>query len=154
MRLTVLGHAHQREQMVVGQAGDPTFRVRRDLGEVSVDVGLGRSNAVSAGRRFPESLDGILLHNVAGDLATVFALGSAQARPDADTMKLLNDAERVLLALDTDRAGYTSWLWWRQHFNKAVRWPVINGKDPGEAYKNGVDLRTWIMAGLINNASL
>jgi len=98
-------------------------------------------------------LDGILLNSVAGDLVTVVALGSAQAKPDADTVKILNDAERILVALDTDRAGYNGWLWWRQNFNKAVRWPVIKGKDPGEAYKGGLDLRTWIMAGLINDDS-
>ena len=95
-------------------------------------------------------LDGLLLNSVAGDLISVMALGSAQARPDTTAMGLLNAAERILVALDTnDHAGFVNWLWWQKNFGEvARRWPTVKGKDPGEAYKGGLDLRAWIMAGL------
>ena len=61
----------------------------------------------------------------------------------------MNQAEVILVALDTDEVGIKSaWNWWLETFPKAKRWPVPAGKDPGEAYKEGVDIRKWILAGL------
>ena len=50
-------------------------------------------------------LDAILLHQEAGDLVQVIALGSASARPEQDTVQILRDAETILLSLDNDPAG-------------------------------------------------
>jgi DNA primase len=94
-------------------------------------------------------LDATLLHQDAGDLATMIALGSAQARPDHAAAALLDQAETILVSLDSDEAGAkAAWQWWAQHYPKAKRWPVIRGKDPTEARQNGLDLRAWILAGL------
>ena len=99
-------------------------------------------------------LDAMLIHQEAGDVVTTIALGSAQARPDTVSHKILTQAKLILIALDTgttekkEKAGYREWLWWQKHFKQSRRWPTIKGKDPGEAHKNGISIRDWVMAGI------
>jgi DNA primase len=94
-------------------------------------------------------LDGVLLHQEAGELTGVIALGSASSRPDVHTTELLRNTEQILVALDGDDAGAkNSWQWWPEHFNRARRWPPVSGKDPGEMRQAGIDVRTWVEAGL------
>ncbi|MDD5476381.1 MAG: hypothetical protein PHU03_07715, partial [Syntrophales bacterium] len=57
----------------------------------------------------------------------------------------------ILNALDYDDAGgKEAWHFWPEAYGKkkVKRWPVPEGKDPGEAYQAGVNLRAWIKAGL------
>jgi hypothetical protein len=93
-------------------------------------------------------LDGIMLHQFAGDLAGVIAMGTASSHPDATGHALLRDALVILNALDFDGAGAKAWQWWRTNYPKAERWPVPEGKDPGEAFQAGVDIRAWVLSGL------
>ena len=95
-------------------------------------------------------LDGLLLQQEAGDLAAVVALGSAQAKPDGRADALLRSAKTILIALDSDAAGAkAAWSFWpKQYGKKFKRWPCLKWKDPSEAWKNGLNLRQWIMAGL------
>jgi len=95
-------------------------------------------------------LDGLLLQQEAGDLCAVVALGSAQAKPDGRTDALLKSAKTILIALDSDAAGAkAAWSFWPKQYGKKVkRWPCIGGKDPSEARLDGLDLRTWVKAGL------
>jgi len=95
-------------------------------------------------------LDAILIDQDAGDLCTVIAMGSAQAKPDSRTDRILNSAEIILLSLDTDEAGAkAAWDFWsKQYGRKVKRWPCLLGKDPSDSWKNGLDLRQWIQAGL------
>ena len=94
-------------------------------------------------------LDAMLVSQEASDLCGVMALGSASTRPDKSAAALLARAAHILNALDADGAGAKeSWKWWHEHFPEAMRWPVPAGKDPGEAYQQGVDLREWVIAGL------
>ena len=94
-------------------------------------------------------LDGLLIHQEAGDVVGVIALGNAQARPDIEAHQALEQASVILIALDTDKAGAKeAWQWWAKQYRQARRWPCINGKDPSEARKNGLDIRTWTLAGL------
>lgn len=98
-------------------------------------------------------LDGLLLHQEAGDLVTVVALGSASIRPDQEAFEILAQVETILVALDSDDGGVKeAWTWWREHFSQARRWPVPIGKDPGEAWQGGADLRAWVLAGLVGDA--
>jgi hypothetical protein len=53
---------------------------------------------------------------------------------------------RIPLTLQ-ERLLKIEWLWWQKHFKQSRRWPTIKGKDLGEAYKNGVKIRDWVMAG-------
>lgn len=89
-------------------------------------------------------LDALLLHQVAGDVVTPIALGSANIRPDLETVGIINSAP-LIVSLDFDAAGgKESWNFWAKTFSRARCWPVPVGKDPGEAFKSGVDLRAWI----------
>ncbi len=94
-------------------------------------------------------LDTILLHQEAGDLATIIALGSSEIKPDSMLYERMKGADNILISLDSDKAGAnSSWKFWMEHFPQATRWPVIKGKDPTEAYLNGLNLRKWILTGI------
>jgi DNA primase len=91
----------------------------------------------------------------ATDLAGAVALGSVAAKPDAETYAVLQSALQVLNALDYGdigggaKAAEKAIAWWTEHFPEHHdRWPVPRGKDPGEAFKMGIDLKGWIQAGL------
>jgi hypothetical protein len=95
-------------------------------------------------------LDALLLHQEAGDLVNVISLGNAQTRPDLGAAEFLNQSQLILVALDADQAGATeSWRWWKEHYRQAHRWPPVVGKDPGDMWAEGVNLRTWIEAALM-----
>lgn len=95
-------------------------------------------------------LDGMLCHHVAGDLLGVLALGNSTARPDERSMAALQKAKLILVALDFDdnNAGGNAWSRWQRDFDQVKRWPVSQGKDPGEAWQAGVDVRQWLLSGL------
>ena len=96
-------------------------------------------------------LDALLIAQVAGDLVTAVALGSAQAKPDAETHALLDRAPLILQSNDHDDAGVrAAWGWWRETYRQFKRWPVPEGKDPTEAHQAGIDLRLWIEAGILS----
>ena len=84
----------------------------------------------------------------ASPLAGAVAMGSVAAKPDAATYAILKGAVQILNALDYDRAGAKAHEWWQEQFDKCDRWPVPQGKDPGEAVALGIDLGKWIEAGL------
>lgn len=93
-------------------------------------------------------LDAHLLANEAEDLAAPIPLGNASRKPDARTWRSLQKSAVILNALDYDAAGRDQSEWWERNLPQCKRWPVPVGKDPGEAYQAGVDLREWITAGL------
>jgi DNA primase len=95
-------------------------------------------------------LDGLLLSQETGDLCAVMALGSATSKTNKESHDLLRAMPIILISLDTDEAGAkASWHYWPDtHGTKAQRWPCLKGKDPSEARLNGLDLRTWIIAGI------
>jgi DNA primase len=93
-------------------------------------------------------LDAIMLAGLAPDLAAVVALGSASTKPGAQLLDELQRCAVVLVALDSDRAGAEAMRWWREHLTASRRWPVPHGKDPGEAFASGVDIREWLKAGM------
>ena len=93
-------------------------------------------------------LDGKMITRKAGSLTGVVTLGSAATKPGSSVFYVLKKALRVLVALDFDRAGIGAWKWWNDNFENAIQWPVPMGKDPGEAFENGVDIKLWVKAGL------
>ena len=79
----------------------------------------------------------------------VVALGSAQRHPELGTYELLKKVPVILNALDFDQAGRKALEWWEERFpDSHKRWPVPAGKDPGDAYKAGIDIPGWVRAGL------
>ena len=91
-------------------------------------------------------LDAVMLSGIAGDLAGFVAIGSSTAKPDSKAEFYLKNASYVILALDYDQAGEKALAWWKTNFPLAKVWPLQDGKDPGEAYQAGCDLREWILA--------
>lgn len=98
-------------------------------------------------------LDGWLMWQIAGDLINVMAAGNAQTRPDAIAFELLQSCSGVLCSFDFDEAGQTEAKWWSYHI-RSKWWPVPAEKDPGEAFKLGVDLRAWVESGVEGNVSI
>lgn len=79
------------------------------------------------------------------------ATGGASKRPDADSAAMLFSTELILNALDADQAGaVNSARFWDREFPQAKRWPAppSMGKDAGDAFGAGLDVRAWVLAGL------
>lgn len=93
-------------------------------------------------------LDAMAVFEAAGDIVGAVAMGSSSTRPGVETAKILESALVILDALDYDGAGGKERDWWREYFPATDRWPVPAGKDPGEAFAAGVDLKEWILEGL------
>ena len=106
-------------------------------------------------------LDGLLIDWLAGDLVATVPLGSCSTRPKATAYESLQKSRRILVALDFDKPqwneqkqrmvapGAEACGWWSKNFPDTwKRWPVPNGKDQGEAFQAGVDIRQWILDGL------
>ena len=126
-------------------AGDPRYYLQR--GSDTRAMVLGTEKPVSI--IVESELDALLLHQEAGDLVNVVALGNAQSRTDQWVSDLLNQSRLILVALDFDQAGATeSWGWWKEHYRQAYRWPPAAGKDPGDMLAAGVNIRTWVEFGL------
>ncbi len=81
-------------------------------------------------------------------LAGAVGLGSVSAKPDAEAVEVLRGALQILVSIDYDDPGAKATAWWKEHFGRCDRWPVPQGKDPGEAFAMGTDLDRWIRAGL------
>lgn len=93
-------------------------------------------------------LDAILLHQEAEDLACFVSTGSTNNNPSGSDIEFLGSKSRLFLSHDSDDPGRKAAREWNIRFPHAVRWPVIKGKDPAEARKNGLDLRLWVEAAL------
>lgn len=105
-------------------------------------------------------LDAILLDGLAGDLVGTVAMGNASIKPTAALHQHLQAAHHLSISLDADKikpnrvtgkpesAGAQGSLWWLATYRTAERVPIIGGKDPGDAYQAGVDVRAWVLAGL------
>jgi hypothetical protein len=130
------------------------IRIRRPEGEPRYYVMPGSSPAtmiVGRDRRafvvVESELDAIACA-AACPLVGAVALGSVAAKPDADAHEVLAGALQILNALDYDAAGAKAMTWWAEHYPRCDRWPVPTGKDPGDAAGKGIDLNSWIEAGL------
>jgi DNA primase len=81
-------------------------------------------------------------------LAGSIAVGTSHGKPDDCTFEILKRSLQILVSLDFDKAGANAMEWWREHFDRCDRWPVPVGKDPGDAFRMGMDLEQWIKTGL------
>lgn len=100
-------------------------------------------------------LDAMLIHHVSGGAVGALALRSNRTKPDAAAHAALRRAQRLCLALDYDDAGANALPWWFATYGDAARrWPVPEGKDPGDAVALGVDIREWVAAALPASVAL
>jgi DNA primase len=126
-------------------AGDPRFFLVRGSDTRAMILGTDKPVSIVV----ESELDALLLYQEVGALVNVVALGSAQIRPDQQTADLFNQSQLILVSLDADPAGAAeSWGWWKKHYLQARRWPPLGGKDIGDMLAAGVNIRTWIEAGL------
>lgn len=94
-------------------------------------------------------LDAYMLHALAGDMVSCLASLTSNIRKMSSAIfDCLQEARCILVALDMDKAGAEGWPRWQATFPSAKRWPVPTGKDAGEAFSAGVDLRLWLLAGI------
>lgn len=105
-------------------------------------------------------LDGLLIDWHAGDLVGSIPLGSCSPRPKQNAAAILDTAVCILNSLDyeprtnettgrRENPGGENWLrFWKPRYPQAKRHPAPGGKDPGEAYQAGTNIRSWIIAGL------
>lgn len=106
-------------------------------------------------------LDCLAIISAAGDLVGTVGIGSTGVKPDSRAAKVLSRSKSLLGSLDFDAPrknpktgrievpGAQAERWWKQNYAKQhKRWPVPVGKDPGEAFEQGVDLRCWVELGL------
>jgi DNA primase len=135
------------------------LRIRRPDGESSryvVVAGSGMRPLILSPNRdafvvVESELDAFLIDQEVGHLAGVIAMGSAQTRPDQGVDRILKQCRAILISLDADQAGTKSaWQFWLSSYPNANRWPVPIGKDPSEAFQQGLSIRAWVQAGLIN----
>jgi len=100
-------------------------------------------------------LDCIAIDEAAGDLVGTVGIGSTGVRPDLRTATILEQSLCILGGLDFDGLGskaaaavVQAGQWWEKTYSQYQRWPVPAGKDAGEFFQAGGDLRLWVMAGL------
>jgi len=93
-------------------------------------------------------LDAYLCAQEGLGLAGAVTTWNAQAHPDEAACAVLDKSLRILVALDNDAAGAKHSNGWMERFKQARRWPALDHKDPGDAWKAGADIRCWIKSGL------
>ena len=135
------------------------IRIRRGTKELPYYVVPGSSmnclvegsEGVRAYTVIEAELDAMMIHfraNIRGEITGVAALGNSSRKPDSKTAAALGNAAVILNALDYDKAGANQGEWWTENFPRTIRWPAPLGKDPGEAFEQGVDIREWVKGGL------
>lgn len=95
-------------------------------------------------------LDGMLIHQEAGNFIGVLALGSAANRLGPDVMQYLRKKIALnLICLDNDNCGKRRTWQILQQLPNAVKWtvPEAFGKDPGEAWMH-IDIADWVRKGI------
>lgn len=99
-------------------------------------------------------LDAMLIHHATGGVVGAVAVRTNRGKPDASADGRLREAVRVCIALDYDEPGADGVEFWEKTYPVAQRWPTPEGKDPGDAYRLGVDIREWVAAALPPSISL
>lgn len=91
-------------------------------------------------------LDAMLIHHRTGGVVGALAVRTNRGKPDSLAHPSLQAAARIGIALDYDTPGADGVDFWEQTYPASRRWPTPEGKDPGDAYRLGVDIREWIAA--------
>ena len=99
-------------------------------------------------------LDAILIHYVTGGVVGSLAVRTNRGKPDTHAHERLRQAVRIGIALDYDGPGAEGVEFWERHYPASLRWPTPEGKDPGDAFRLGVDIRDWVDACLPDSIAL
>lgn len=95
-------------------------------------------------------IDALTLQQTAGDLAAGVATGSTSGARRAGWVAQLALASVVLVAFDADAngAGDQAAAWWLRVLPNAKRLRPVGGKDVNAMHTAGIDVRSWVQAGL------
>jgi hypothetical protein len=105
-----------------------------------------RSSAPTAAVVVESELDAITCACAVDDMH-VIALGNSSARPDVEAHRLLETAPLILACHDYDEAGkHGSDNLHKWYPGKVKRWPVPDGKDPGDYSGAGGDIKSWLQS--------
>lgn len=140
---------HDPKYMYVSQP-DPAYTAPQVLPPVSVTPELATWVVVEA------RLDAMAVHHACGGRVGVVALLTVSGRPDSEAHAVLSRSARILTALDFDAPREDgspvptakAWPWWEATYPQAKLWPVPQGKDPGDAFTQGLNLWDWVRAGM------
>jgi len=88
--------------------------------------------------------DAMLIQQYVSDLCCCIAIGGAGKRPDFNFDHLLRNMPLILFSLDFDEAGKKAFQFWKTTYSTIRPWPVPFAKSPGDAFKEGLDIRKWI----------
>ncbi len=92
-------------------------------------------------------IDALIAGQHAGDLVIPVATGSTGGSRRPDWLTRLALCPIVLIAYDADNAGESNAEWWTARLSNARRWrPTWN--DVNQMAIDGVDIRSWVLAGL------
>jgi len=93
-------------------------------------------------------LDAYSIHDKIKDFALVVAVGSNNKNPDSFTDYLAKTKPFLLICHDNDSGGLVMLDKWQRMYPNSIAHPTARGKDIGEAFQLGEDLREWILSGL------
>lgn len=102
------------------------------------------------------ALDCVLCHQEVPEDFAFVALGSTAYGPDATALRLFRQVEHLLIATDSDEAGADAFDDIRSDFPSATRLivPKELGKDIGEGFLAGINIRDWCENGIELAAAL
>lgn len=114
-----------------------------------VSGGLGGLNLIGNKSRetiivVESELDGFAIHWALRGKVLVVAVGSNSKHPDSLTHALVKNSSKLIVLHDSDEAGGAMLSKWSGLYSKAVGCSVPVGKDIGEAFESGYDVKTWL----------
>jgi hypothetical protein len=90
-------------------------------------------------------LDAYMLHSQLEGEYFVIGTGSCSKNPDEFCHEVVSFCKKVLIAYDNDEGGDRMWKKWKKIYGmRAIAAPTPYGKDIGEAFANGVNMKEWI----------
>lgn len=89
-------------------------------------------------------LDAYVVHWLLKDKALVVAVGGNSKTPDSLTHDRIKKAKKVLVICDNDEGGKTMREKWSVYYSHAEFTSVPEGKDIGEAFERGFNVKQWI----------
>ena len=89
-------------------------------------------------------LDAYAVAHAAKDKALVIAVGSNTKNPDLATDFLVKKKDRLIVIYDNDKGGDAMLTKWKGLYSKAQGAPSPKGKDIGEAFEQGYDIKKWL----------
>lgn len=120
---------------------------------IAVSGSMGGLNIIGDRKRsimlvVESELDAYALHYIIGDIALVIAIGGSAKNIDSFTDHLAKN-KYLFICHDNDEAGGVTFLKWKKQYAHAIALPTPIGKDIGEAFQQGLDIRAWIVAAIL-----